>query len=577
MLTAICRVVGEDVTAAAEWWAAMDEQAAGLLAVKCHAAATVELREEAAEPLRFSAGKFAAVFLENLLQPLSTLPQLCVGRWRRNLIGKSYLPATNSFAADDELLWALRLTRTGFGSSNMHSVVFGSSWPMTIGIAYCGFHWWDDAPTRYFSLLVLIFQFLLRSQWAMKYAYRRTAAEQRLQGGTSLDRRAEELLFGFGPLAPWLCIVELRLAALAEGVDLDTELVFQGGAAEAEAMFPKHVMRWLPDALCKVAPSSEHTDWVAGLPKVHAERGEFSVTAAAIVYRALVHHSKVTPINGQPPIKTEFHSIDGAQDFMVLLCLLVFGMVPFAAAAIEGYRINEFSTGAIIVGVFYFLNAPFGVRGFLNAVFVNIRRRTQQQELIGALLSGQPSIAGRSSTPRLVHTEQNIVAWLSCRAVLLRSFASVQRRTEAMAAIVFLLCIGLFAAVAIPALSSEERIPLHGNAFLLLLTASLIVLLGSFAVAVSIVGDKFNHLAGLHEKELGRYCLKHTAASSNTSAPQRLETTCLLAQGIVRTTQETEPLSVLGLIELDMSSAKAVLFFMTVDLGIVFSRVDWGT
>ena len=118
--------------------------------------------------------------------------------------------------------------------------------------------------------------------------------------------------------------------------------------------------------------------------------------------------------------------------------------------------------------------------------------------------------------------------------------------------------------------------------------ASLIALLGSFAIAVSIVGDTFNHLPGQHEKELGRFCLEGigaTAAGSEPAAagggggggaPQRIETTCLLTQGVVRTTQETEPLSVLGFIELNMSSAKAVLFFMTIDLGIVFSRVDWG-
>jgi hypothetical protein len=148
---------------------------------------------------------------------------------------------------------------------------------------------------------------------------------------------------------------------------------------------------------------------------------------------------------------------------------------------------------------------------------------------------------------------------------------------------VFVLCIGLFAAVAIPAFSSEERIPLRGNAFLLLLAASLVVVLGSFAVAVSIVGDQFNHWAGLHEKELGRFCLEGgsgrnaaAAVAAGGSTTRGLEMTTLLAQGVVRTTQETEPLSVLGLIELNMSAAKAVLFFMTVDLGIVFSRVDWG-
>jgi hypothetical protein len=466
---------------AAPWWDAMDERTADLLAAKCQGAAAVDLREEAAEPLCFDAGRFAAIFLENLLQPLSLLPQLCVGRWRRGLVERSYLPATSEFAADDELLSALKLTRTGFGSSKVHSLVFGNAWVLSIGVLYCGVRWWDSAPARYFFLLVLIFQFLLRSQWAMKYAYRRQAAERRLQSGTSIDRRAEELLFGFIPLAPWLIILELRLAALTEGVDLGAELVFHGGAAEAEAMFPAHVMRWLPDAVCAAGGASggggggggePSGGWAVGRPRVHLiapsspspspspsslsssssssgqqrggqQRGGppgggavFSVTGAALVYRALVHHSKVTPIDGRPPVRVEFHSIQDGADLAVMLCLLCLGLLPFGAAAIEGDQpIEEFGTGAILIGAFYFSNAPVGVRGFLNAVFVNIRRRTQQQELMGALLSGRPcsmmmAVGGGkktlAATPRLVRTERNLVAWLGCRAVLLRSFAGIQ-------------------------------------------------------------------------------------------------------------------------------------------------------
>lgn len=38
-----------------------------------------------------------------------------------------------------------------------------------------------------------------------------------------------------------------------------------------------------------------------------------------------------------------------------------------------------------------------------------------------------------------------------------------------------------------------------------------------------------------------------------------------MAQEAVRTTQEAEPLSIFGLIDLNVGSAKAVLFLMTVD------------
>ena len=571
---------GGEQQVAAAWWEELDDRGAGLLAGKCHGAASVELRAEAAEPLSFDLGCFVFVFLENLLLPLSILPQLCVGRWRHNLVGKSYFPASKEFASDDELLWALKLTRTGFASSKVHALVFGNTWGMVAAVGYCGVRWWHDAPARYYFLLVLLFQVLLRSQWAIKYAYRRDAAERRLRAGTSLDRRAEELLFGFMPLAPWLCIVELRLAALIEGLDLDEQLEFHGGAAEAAEMFPQHVMRWLPDAVCRAGASEGWRDWDVGTPKLDEQRGVFSMSAAALIFRALVHHSKVIPVNGQPPVKVEFHSIDGWADFVILVSLFALGMLPLAAAQLDGTSTAAFTPGAIVLAIIYFVSAPLGVRGFLNAVFVNIRRRIQQQELMGALLSGQPSICGRVATPQLVRSEHSIAAWLRCRAVLLRSFASIQRRTEAMAAIVFTLCIALFSAVAIPAFGSANRISLRENAFLLLLTASLIIVLGSFMVAVSMVGDTFNHIATAHEKELGKLGLEgrlrgDKPAAGSSSSSSSLATASLLAQGVVRATQLAEPLSVLGLIELNISSAKAVLFFMTVDLGIVATRIDW--
>ena len=50
--------------------------------------------------------------------------------------------------------------------------------------------------------------------------------------------------------------------------------------------------------------------------------------------------------------------------------------------------------------------------------------------------------------------------------------------------------------------------PFIGNAFLILLAAALILLLGSFAVGISIVGDKFNHLAAVHVRELAKLGLE---------------------------------------------------------------------
>ena len=100
--------------------------------------------------------------------------------------------------------------------------------------------------------------------------------------------------------------MQLRLTALAEGVDLGAELVFHGGAAEAEAMFLRHVIRWLPHAVCWAGASDDHATWRAGVARVDAVRGEFAVSAAAVVFRALVQHSKVTPIDGRPPMEFEF-------------------------------------------------------------------------------------------------------------------------------------------------------------------------------------------------------------------------------------------------------------------------------
>ena len=73
----------EPRVAAAPWWAALDERAAALLAAKCHGTATVELRDEAAEPHSFDMGTFVFIFLENLLMPLSIMPRVCGVRAHR--------------------------------------------------------------------------------------------------------------------------------------------------------------------------------------------------------------------------------------------------------------------------------------------------------------------------------------------------------------------------------------------------------------------------------------------------------------------------------------------------------------
>ena len=237
-------------------------------------------------------------------------------------------------------------------------------------------------------------------------------------------------------------------------------------------------------------------------------------------------------------------------------------------------------SGCIALALIYFVNAPLGVRGFLNAVFVNITRRTEQQEFLGALLSGGPSMAGRAATPRLVRTEHGVAAWLDCRAVLLRSFAGIQRRTEAMAAIVFLLCIGLFGAVAV------RRSPRRSGCRCAATPSCCCSPRRSLCSSSELRGGDlvhrrpqvFNHLAVVHVKELTKLGLERARRGPGAGAGAGaggFAMTTLLAQEVVRTTQAVEPLSVLGLIELNISSAKAVFFFMTIDLGIVFSRVDW--
>ena len=82
-------------------------------------------------------------------------------------------------------------------------------------------------------------------------------------------------------------------------------------------------------------------------------------------------------------------------------------MLPFAAAQLDGTSSDASTPGAIVLAAIYFASAPLGVRGFLNAVFVNIRRRIQQQELMGAILSGRPSICGQAATPQLVRSGQS--------------------------------------------------------------------------------------------------------------------------------------------------------------------------
>eukprot|EP01052_Picozoa_sp_SAG31_P049369 SAG31_NODE_10776_length_1099_cov_1.585000_1_plen_271_part_10 len=151
--------------AKSSWWDGIDSSAADLLATKCNSAATVDVAEEAVEPLSFSLSTFVYIFAENLFSPLSLLPQLCTKRQRQKLVGKSYLPPSPHFASDDKLLWALKLTSLGTGSSKVHGLIFGGGWQLMAVIVYCGVTFWEDRPARYFFLLVLLFQLLLRTQW----------------------------------------------------------------------------------------------------------------------------------------------------------------------------------------------------------------------------------------------------------------------------------------------------------------------------------------------------------------------------------------------------------------------------
>ena len=86
------------------------------------------------------------------------------------------------------------------------------------------------------------------------------------------------------------------------------------------------------------------------------------MSAAALIFRALVHHSKVTPVNGQPPVKVEFHSIDGVADTVILVCLFALGMLPFAAAQLDGTSSDVSTPGAIALAAIYFAKGGDHIR-----------------------------------------------------------------------------------------------------------------------------------------------------------------------------------------------------------------------
>ena len=144
----------------------------------------------------------------------------------------------------------------------------------------------------------------------------------------------------------------------------------------------------------------------------------------------------------------------------------------------------------------------------------------------------------------------------------------------------------------------------------------LIVIFGVFAMGMSLLGEKFKSIAQEHSRLLAFKSLSVTNGSANDPA---WESAITSAKDVIQTTQQLEPMSVLGIVELDgcdacvttrppslhrctrhprppipkgsttgvvlmcctlfvactRQMAKALAFFMIVDLGLVFSRVDW--
>ena len=103
-------------------------------------------------------------------------------------------------------------------------------------------------------------------------------------------------------------------------------------------------------------------------------------------------------------------------------------MLPFAAAQLDGTSSDASTPGAIVLAALYFASAPLGVRGFLNAVFVNIHRRIQQQELMGAVLSGRPMLAYACRLPPHSWCAASTASW---RGFAVRRAATLLREHPA--------------------------------------------------------------------------------------------------------------------------------------------------
>ena len=115
----------------------------------------------------------------------------------------------------------------------------------------------------------------------------------------------------------------------------------------------------------------------------------------------------------------------------------------------------------------------------------------------------------------------------------------------------FVMCYGLFGAIAVPALSgfqADERVPFQENAFALVMIPLLVVIFGVFAMGMSLLGEKFKSIAHDHSRLLS---LKSLSATNTSARDPSWESAITSAKDVIQTTQQLEPMSILGIVELD--------------------------
>lgn len=540
---------------------ALDEWTAHLL----RRAAGADVAREAAEELGFDVGVFARDLLTNLCFPLDMLlllPVTLVTKRRdllRRLREKNWVMMKDGVPVER---FSHLMSASIFYTTNYAKFVL--NWSIVALLLHMVANKTKVHTLVVYNVAIWFFATVFGCcTVAIKHACRREAAQSRMT--TGVDFRDEEFIFGFLPYAPWLALLESRLAAAGTpGFDATSRLRFSG-RREAEAG-----VRLVPAAL-------EAAFETCGFPDaLRVEEGDtYSVSAGALLFRVALEHSTVGRLAPRAALagETSFNPLQpGAlatpTDVVYSAFVAAIVAVPFvvarcaddALADLDGRDVAVLVLCALppVNGYVIGLNATF--RTWFQAVRKSISRRCDALRFLGALVKADD---GDATLPRLVPDAANLELWLRLRDATRALDANVRLRVDCVLGLLGAVFLAAFLSLAVKS-SSENAMPFCDHAPLLLFFSLMVLGFGAIGIAVSLLGDAYNDIAHDDARELSRLGLKHP----DLAPAANLAVTSVLA------TQALDPLALFGLFDLDVSAFNGIVGFILFEIFLILPKIE---